>query len=138
MSLTRMGALRTLLLSNSTIASEVTTNSVSRIAPVPLDPETIYPSITLQEIAGKMLESMDGYSGIGRTRFQITCWDKSYLSAVNLRELVKLTLSCYKGAAGSFIILGSNHAGDREFYDGKLGAHQAICDFYIWWDINLE
>lgn len=132
--LTRMGALRTLLLGVSDISLAVTTGGVSRITPPPLDPKSIWPALTIQEIAGKSLESMDGPSGAIRTRFQINVWDKSYMSAWSLRQLVKRKLSCYKGAAGTFVILGSNHAGDREFEDSKLEIHQLICDFYIWWE----
>lgn len=124
--MSRLGAIR------SHLNLSLTIDVGGRITPPPLDPKTVYPAITLQEIAGKELENIEGRSGLVRTRFQINCWHKDYELAWNLREAVKSSMQSI-GVYGSALVMSTNHAGDREFYDAKLEAHQSIVDFFIWW-----
>lgn len=126
------------LLAADTGISNVTSN---RVTPPPLPPSfsgsSFAPSITSQQISGQDLESLQGYSGLVRTIFQINCWAKDHEDADILRRLVKGVLSGYKGSTPDGIpIAGSNHVGDREFYDGERRLYQKITTFSIWWELD--
>ncbi len=117
----------------------------TRITPKPLPPGTandpFEPRITYQQIAGRDLESLQGYSGMVETIFQLDCWAKLHEDADMLRRVVKEFLRFYKGpsggvSAGDIPIAGSNHAGDREFYDGERRLYQKITSFRIWWELD--
>lgn len=131
-----------LLLMNQTPISDIID---TRIGPPPLPPTignaVFNPTITYQQIGGQDISSLSGYSGLVRTLFQLNCWAKLHEDADLLRRRVKEFLRFYKGpsggvSAGNILIAGSNHSGDREFYDGERRLHQKITDFYIYWELD--
>lgn len=135
--MTRGEAIRTFLLTNAGISVAV---GGSRITPPPVKakPNDQFPCITLQEIVGKELESLEGTSGQYQVRLQVNCWDRGLVGADELRALVKAKMLNYSGLAGSLTIAATNHAGDRYFYDGANILHQAICEFWLWWEDTGE
>lgn len=107
----------------------------SSVSPPPLPPTAVFPYVTVHQIFGEELQSMDGLSGMTSTMMQVNCWDKDYERAFSLRA----SLTTLIMAGVNTVTLGLNLKAVsipryQELYDGPRELHQLIGRYAIWWE----
>ena len=60
-----------------------------------------YPAVTFQTISESNTHSLSGVSGLAMSRLQITCWGRTVLDALRVRDAVVDALDGYRGLMGS-------------------------------------
>lgn len=77
--------------------SGVTDLASSRIGPPPLDQDATLPAIVYQRISSNRTLALDGPTGKGEARIQLTCWAETYPAAVALGNAARIALNGYRG-----------------------------------------
>lgn len=107
----------------------------TRIAPNPVLPDARFPQLTLNQVGGEELESLEGLSGLTQTIQQINAWSPSYEDAFALRAAVVAMLSTFTGSAGTtgLVVDCATMFTYRELYDAERELHQLIVRCVVWW-----
>lgn len=77
--------------------SGVTALAAARIGPPPLEQNATLPAIVCQRISGNRTAALDGPTGKGEARIQVTCWASTYPAAVALGDQARIALDGYRG-----------------------------------------
>lgn len=106
-------------------ASKITPQLQSEVStPVPEQ----FPAITFGAVTTNPENTLDGFTGLARYRFQVDCWvredyDEALAIAIAVRDAM----------------IGSNTStfsalwvDQREFYEQDIKVHNVQLDFYIW------
>lgn len=72
----------------------------ARIYPIRWKQGTEFPCLTFQRISGALEYSHSGPSGLTPTRWQLTCWARTYTAAEALAIQVVAATNAYPGATG--------------------------------------
>ena len=97
----------------------------TRIYPLVLPKDPVFPAITYSFIAGSSLATADGY-GTQRQLVEVNCWGDTYLDAITLRSAVILTLAQY-ATPGIFI----SYSMSRDLFEQDSLEYRAIAEFYV-------
>jgi hypothetical protein len=97
----------------------------TRIYPLVLPKQPVFPAITYSFVGGSSQATADTY-GSQRQRVEVNAWGNTYSDAVNLRYAVIMALTQYT-APGIFIQFIQN----IDFFDHELEEYRALSEFYI-------
>lgn len=116
------------------IAQPEITNIVStRVYPVILPQEPIYPAITYNDDDSNYVESFDGQTGLVQSVFQIDAWEKTYAGATTLATAINTALRNTSGAFGGIIIQRCTIlSGPITAYENSVEAYRQTQIFSIW------
>lgn len=93
-------AIYTVLAADGTVAALV----VARIYPALAPQGATLPYVVYERISTPRVRGLDGTSGLGAPRFQITSWAESYSGAKALADAVRDALDDYSGTVGTAIL----------------------------------
>ncbi len=122
--------LRTFLLQDSTLGGLIGT----KIYPIVLPQDPIFPAITYQWISGDRLYSLSGPSGLSGPRIQFDCWAKTYAASEGLFEALRKRLDGYRGQMGSapgHTVQGVFFANEVDLYEAEIDVYRRSVDFMI-------
>lgn len=123
--------LRTKLLSDATIAAILAT----RLYPVILPQNTIFPAATYQIIDTPRDFNLDGPSGLARPKIQYTLWATKADNVKALARAIRLALNGFKGTLPDGSDVKSVMLEDeRETYESDVNLHRIDLDFVVWFD----
>ena len=101
-----------------------------RIYPLVAPEGATMPAIVIQRISGGQINSLSGFSGIERPRFQFSCYGSKYVEAKNAaRQLRK--------AVEASTELKAVCENDIDQYDNEADLFRCTVDFYIWAEVVL-
>ena len=72
-----------------------------RVYPAKLPQNPTYPCITYFQVSGPRDYSHDGYSGTTASRYQVSCWGKTYAATKGLAREVIRAVEGYTGMMGT-------------------------------------
>lgn len=109
----------------------------TRISPPPVPPKALFPYLTIQQVVGREVESLEGLSGLTNSHMQFNCWSPLYDEAFSLRASIVAALQTVKGAVGSTDLAVDTITDYRysELYDGSRELHQLILRTLVWWTL---
>jgi hypothetical protein len=84
----------------NTVAS-ITAIVGARIYPLEVPQQAAYPAITYERESTEHVRSMQGESGLARTSLAVTCWARSYDTAKQLADAVRLAIDGFQGTWGT-------------------------------------
>lgn len=123
--------LRTKLLSDATVAAILAT----RLYPVILPQNTIFPAATYQIIDTPRDNTLDGPSGLARPKIQFTLWATKADNVKALARAIRLALNGFKGTLPDGSDVKSVLLEDeRETYESDVNLHRIDLDFVVWFD----
>lgn len=105
----------------------------SRVYPLLLPQNVVYPAISYQRITGQTIQSNDGDSKLGYSRIQITAWAATYAESRELAAEIRTALIGFKGLMGAVWITGVTHEIDVDLYDNDTKTFYTACDYTIWY-----
>jgi hypothetical protein len=89
-------------------------------------------AISLYTIADTDEISHSGRSGLARTRFQASCWAKSYTDADAIARAVKPAVSAANAQGGGVGFGPCFFLGRRDLRDEQQNVFQIAIDFVVW------
>lgn len=110
----------------------------SRIYPVMLPQNPVYPAVTHFSIGGgETIHAMNSDPGVARAQWQVSAWGITVIDARDVMEQVRLALSRFRGTLNGTVIqdILADAPQERmppELIDGVL-VFQFIRDFTIWY-----
>ena len=113
---TAEGAIYSILSSSSTVTSYVPSE---RITPVSLAQNSALVAITYFRVDGPRVYSMSGPSGYAYPRFQIDIWGSDYPEVKNVAQIVRETLSGYRGSIVGVDVQAIVFLGEIDFVDDQ-------------------
>jgi hypothetical protein len=119
------------LLSKTAITSIVSSRVYGMIAPQ----DAPYPHITINQISGERVRSMEGSSGLNRAVFNVHVWAKKPLEAKTLSDKVRLVVDGFKGLMGgvSGVYIGACFVEDDiDLYDDQALCHHVVRKLVVW------
>lgn len=122
--------IRTLLLSDSAIASLVGT----RVYPTLLPQGPTMPAITYQRISRiSVADHLAGPGALARPRVQIDSWGSTHDQAEALGEAVRRRLNGYRGpVTGAEDVQRISLETVRDLYDDEVKLHRHSADYFVW------
>lgn len=124
---------RTLLLGDATVAGLIGT----RVYPVTIPQNPVFPVITYQRISRLDVASQDGPSALARGRIQVDVWAKTYDQAAAVGAAVRRRLNGYRGPVeGQEDVQGIRLETNRDEYDPEALLFRHSADFYVWHEEN--
>lgn len=104
----------------------------SRIYPMVMPDEAVFPNLVYQKISGIRSASHDGHSGLAHPRFQISCWAETYPAAKMLARQVVLALHGYTGLMGTVKCQAAFIDNETDDLDEGTKLFRVIVDVLIW------
>jgi hypothetical protein len=131
-------AIRTLLVSDSTVTGFVGTDPGARIHAIVLPATPTLPAVTYQRIANTPEFSHDG-TAIERPRIQLTSWAATYSQAKDLAAAVRAVVAPPRvdGTAGFSRTVGTVEIQrarlfvERDFYDADTTRYRVQADYIV-------
>ncbi|MCI0351565.1 MAG: DUF3168 domain-containing protein [Acidobacteriales bacterium] len=110
----------------------------SRIYPqlIPQGDEN-FPAIAYSRVSSEYVASMEGESGLARTSIALACWARSYETAKDLAERVRLVLDRHRGQwsqveIGSVSLTGEDELLEASADDAAKRLYGVQLEFAIW------
>jgi hypothetical protein len=98
------------------------------IYPVILPDDCVLPAITYIEISEVLAHAMGSDCSVATSRFQISCFAKTYTAAKTLSALVKLSLSRYRTTGIQDTLLD----GELDIFEPDVEVYHIPIDFIIY------
>ncbi len=116
------------------VAQSVITNIVStRVYPLILPQEPIYPAISYSDDESNYTESFDGQTDHTQAIFQLNAWAKTYAEATTLGNAISTALKNTSGAFGGINIQRCTIiSGPLSVYEDSVEAYRQTYIFSIW------
>lgn len=120
-------AIRHILVNDATVKTLTT-----RIFPVTIPQDPIYPLILYTKISGSRDHILQGPSGFAHPRFQIDAWDESYTGAKSLANAIRKALDGYRGTVLDTRIGSCLIDSERDIYESEIKIYRVSQDYLIW------
>lgn len=124
-------ALYTRLAAFAGLAALVTSGSITRIYPVRVPQNAVYPLVSYNRVSGQRIYAFGIATGLVVTRMQVSSWDKSYSGVKAVAEQVRLALSNYAGVSAGVTIDDISMISDIDLYEEDTKIFQVAGDFSI-------
>lgn len=121
-------ALRTRLLANATLSSEVGGN---RIYPVRLPDGVTYPALSFQKISDLTEPHLGGASRIKRARLQVDTWADTPDKAWELADLVRTQLDGFNGVVDGVQFASSIIGSETDLYEDGIERYRVTSDYEV-------
>ena len=119
-------ALKSLLVTNAGVSS--------RVYPVRLPQNAIFPAVTYQRVGGNRISSLSGPSGLAHPRFQTDVWAETYAESKTIAASIRTALDGYSGTVDTLRIGGSILVSEWERYEPDAALYRVSMDFNIFHD----
>jgi hypothetical protein len=106
---------------------EANTKAKTRVHPIKLPQNPVYPSITYSRVSTQRLVSHDGDSNLIKARLQISLWAARYEDAKELAAEVTQLLQCLKADPIQVIFMTN----EIDLYDDKVKVYQIAQDYEV-------
>ena len=83
-----------------------------------------FPYVTYTRIATNRVHSADGESGLVQALFQLDIWARTHKAAHELADALRLAMSGYSGAMGSFTVRGAILDDERDSPEGPIDSSE--------------
>ena len=107
----------------------------SRIYPVKLPQNAIFPAVTYTRLATPVLHELDTTTLLPHPTFQFDCWAESYARAKDVAAQVYAALNMYRGAMGAYTVEASIVSTERDAYDPETKIWHTMIDVEIWYEV---
>ena len=107
----------------------------SRIYPVTLPQNAIFPAVTYTRLATPLLHELNMTSFLPHPTFQFDCWAESYARAKAVATQVFAALDMYWGAMGVYTVQASIVSTERDTFDPETKIWHTIVDCEIWYEV---
>lgn len=98
-----------------------------RVYPSRLPQSVTLPALTYRQVSGPRDYTHDGPSGLVNSRYQVTCWAESTLSAKQLADLVRQDLDASGRQIGDRLMLQNQ----VDIYEPETQTDTVVLDFMI-------
>ena len=90
------------------------------------------PCIVFQEISNKHIYSHSGESNLARSRYQFSCYDKTFAGARAVARQLQSALSAWSDMTVTPAVSVCFLDAEIDLYDSTLETFRAVRDFVIW------
>lgn len=120
-------AIRHILVNDATVKTLTT-----RIFPVTIPQDPIYPLILYTKISGMRDHILQGPSGFAHPRFQIDAFAETYTAAKSLANAIRKALDGYRGTVLDTRIGSCLIDSERDIYESEIKIYRVSQDYLIW------
>ena len=121
--------IRTALLADGTVAGLIGTRAYYKL--LPQDPT--YPALTLEQISGDPLNTVNSVPALSWARIRVNAWGKTYAAADALGIAVEDALNGETFSLTGLEIGSIVADGMRDFYEPQVSAHYMTQDYRIYY-----
>lgn len=104
----------------------------TRVYPVVLPQDPIYPAIRYQQLAGSREPTMGSNNGLVNTTVQIDSYSESYAQARQVAEEVRSALQRFRGTVAGVVIEGAFVEGPLDVFEDQIKKYRVQQDFTVW------
>lgn len=105
----------------------------TRIYPIRLPQNPVFPCVTFQVISEPRIHSLDGASAPNAI-IQVDCWARQHKEAHQVAEAVMAAFDSFAGTMGSVTVSACLLQNRQEIYEPDVDDYRVSLDFSVWYN----